>query len=203
MPLSTNRFIVDSTPSLVLAASDVNRVAIFSLDVGQVFIGTTNAVTVESGFPLSGRPLPTVFPIPLGTELWAVAQVQDVSPVTLFVSVADGPLTNAELRALPVQIQTARTPLVPLAPVTAVVGTVSALLVPANPNRKGLVISIVTANRFVSFGFDGYPAVLNSGITLNNVITSIWSMSESTFTTAAVNAISGNNGTVVSVQEFV
>ncbi len=202
MPLVTNRYLVTAAPTLIATSDPVNRVALFALDTGQVFIGPTNAVNPMTGFPLSGRPLPTVFPVPLGTELWAMAVVQDVSPVALFVTLGDGPLTNTELRATPVPIQTARTPLIPLTPFNVSVDTVSELLVPANANRKGLVISVVTANRFVSLGF-GTPAVLHQGITLNNVIESIWTMSEMTFTTAAVNAISGNNATIVAVQEFV
>ncbi len=202
MPLATNRFLIIAAPTRIVPAdSDNNRVVLFSIDTGQIYIGPTSAVSPDIGFPVSGRPLPTVFPVPKGTELWATAVVQDISPVVVFVTVGDGPLTNVELRAVPVQIQTARTPLIPLAPTNVLVGTESLLLVPANVNRKGLVISVVTANRVVSLGF-GTTAVLHQGITMNNVIESIWTMTETTFTTAAVNAISGNNATVVAVQEF-
>lgn len=86
----------------------------------------------------------------------------------------------------------------PQSPTSALVGTSSVSVISANPNRKGLVI-INTSNKIISLGL-GFPAVLNSGITLLSGGT--WVMDEFTLTTAQIFAISSSSGSNISIQEF-
>jgi hypothetical protein len=104
MSLITNRFLVTATPQLVVPAFENSQTAVFTLPFGSVFLGPTNTVTSMTGFPVNGSPQPVTLPIPPNTELWAMAVVQDISPVTLFVTVSEGPLLNSELRAAPVEV---------------------------------------------------------------------------------------------------
>jgi|SRR3972149_8035803 len=88
--------------------------------------------------------------------------------------------------------------LIPLAPTFATVGVVSGLAVPANLNRRGLILTNTSANT-ISFGL-GFPAVLSSGIVLPPL--SVWVMDAFNFTTAAVNAIATVAASNLAIQEF-
>jgi hypothetical protein len=90
-------------------------------------------------------------------------------------------------------------PLTPSAPTAAVVGTISILIVPANPSRTGLVLTNTSAN-FMSFGL-GVPALFAEGITLNP-FGSLWEMDATTFTTDDIYAIASADGSDVAIQEF-
>ena len=92
-----------------------------------------------------------------------------------------------------------KTSLTPAAPAQATVGASSGLLLASNSSRTGLFVFNGSANT-VSFAFGSNAAVLNSGITLYPG--GVWYMDEYTFTTAAVNAIAGAAGSLVSIQEF-
>lgn len=84
------------------------------------------------------------------------------------------------------------------APTSASVGTSSAQAVASNSNRKGLILTNVSANT-ISLGI-GQTAVLNDGITL--VPWGVWVMDEYTFTTAAINAIAAAASSDLAIQEL-
>lgn len=97
-------------------------------------------------------------------------------------------------------VTTSKIELTPAAPTFYGVTNVSGVAVPANANRKGLVL-VNTSTATISLSFGANPAVLNSGITLNpNGGT--WVMDEYTFTTQAVNAISNAATRNLAIQEF-
>lgn len=85
------------------------------------------------------------------------------------------------------------------APTQATVGTSSATAVPANPNRKGLVLINTSANT-ISLGFDGNAAVLNSGITLG--ASWVYEMDPYLGSTGAVTAIASVGGSNLAIQEY-
>ena len=86
----------------------------------------------------------------------------------------------------------------PSAPATATATTSSAIAVPANADRKGLIIiNLGTAN--VSFGC-GTTAVTNSGITLTPSGT--WVMDSYTYTPLDIYAVSSTS-CILSIQEYV
>ena len=87
---------------------------------------------------------------------------------------------------------------VPAAPTSASVTNTSSLVIAANASREGLVVmNLGTVN--VSFGC-GYPAVVNSGITITP--NGVWVMDAFTFTTGAINAICSSTATLA-IQEYV
>ena len=86
----------------------------------------------------------------------------------------------------------------PIAPATATASTVSSTVVSANANRKGLIITNLGSVN-VSFGC-GFPAALNSGITLNP--NGVWVMDQYTFSTVAINAIVGTGVATLAIQEY-
>lgn len=80
-------------------------------------------------------------------------------------------------------------------PTNATVGTSSVLIVPANPNRKGLVLTNLS-NFNVFLGFDT-DALLNKGGVLG-----IFNMSERNATTGAIYAIAESAGCIIAIQEW-
>ncbi|KKM22190.1 hypothetical protein LCGC14_1627870 [marine sediment metagenome] len=93
----------------------------------------------------------------------------------------------------------ALSPLTGLAPGAAVVGIVSAEVVPANAARKGLVLLNLSKKR-ISFGLDGAPAVADSGITLLG--NGVWTMDKGNFTAGAITAIGEAVALDLGIQEF-
>ena len=90
----------------------------------------------------------------------------------------------------------------PKPPASAIVGTTSMEIVPANSRRLGLVITVTTLGRAVSLSLNGEtdPAVLYSGITLFERGTYV--MDEFLFSYHAVCAIASAPGTNIAIQEF-
>ena len=111
-----------------------------------------------------------------------------------------GPLTDAQLRATALPISEAPVPLTASGPGSASVGVASAEAVPANGNRKGLVVTNLSDNT-ISLGF-GAAAVLNAGITLLAQGGS-WTMTRETYTTQQVRAIASGAASTLAFQEFV
>jgi hypothetical protein len=91
-----------------------------------------------------------------------------------------------------------RTPQTPAAPTQASVGTSSALVVAANANRTGLVLTNLS-NKTISLGLAA-TAVLSSGIVLAPGTT--WIMDAFTFVTGAINAISTGAASILAIQEL-
>jgi hypothetical protein len=89
--------------------------------------------------------------------------------------------------------------LMPSAPVAVAVGVASTAVLPDNYERKGLVLINTSAN-IISLAFV-YPAVLNSGITLN-AAGGTYVMDEFTFSTGAVFAIAAAGASNLAVQEY-
>jgi len=200
MPVITNHFNINAIPQKIVNMDPESRtVAFFIGSSGQIFIGPSNAVTPLVGFPIQTSTSIISLPIPPDSELWAVAAVQAISPVNVFVTISSGFLTDNELRATPLSISKAIVPLTPEVPTSATVSTTSIQVVPANVNRTGLVL-INTSNGTISIGIDSNAAVINKGITLN--ANAIWEMDEWTFTTLAINAIASGSNKVLAIQEF-
>ncbi len=88
--------------------------------------------------------------------------------------------------------------LVEVAPTSVSVGVASGQVMAANPDRKGLVLINLSANR-ISFGL-GVTAELDKGITLTQNGT--WVMDEYTFTTGVIHAIASGASSTLTVQEF-
>jgi hypothetical protein len=112
--------------------------------------------------------------------------------------VGGGGLTDAELRATPVDVQLVGGALTASSPTAATVGASSAQAVASNANRAGLVLVNTSVNR-ISIAF-GATAVLDSGITLYPQGT--YCMGPLDFTTAAVNAIASAASSNLAIQEF-
>lgn len=83
-------------------------------------------------------------------------------------------------------------------PTFETVDIASAIIVPANPKRKSLIL-INTSPNTISFGVDA-PAELNSGITLYP--NGVWIMDEETFTNKDVHAIASSAGSNLTIQEL-
>lgn len=125
----------------------------------------------------------------------------------LAVLPVSGPLTDVQLRATPVPVSgslalsgtvSTKTALTASAPVMATVGVVSAQIVAANANRKGLILVNISANT-ISLGF-GSAAVLNSGVTLLSGYA--YNMAEYDFHVGAVNAIASAASSDLPIQEY-
>lgn len=87
--------------------------------------------------------------------------------------------------------------IVPASPATATAGSSSAIVVAANSNRTGLVITnLGTVNVF--FG-QGAAAVLNSGLAL--VPNGTWVMDRYTFYNGAIQAVCASTSTLA-IQEY-
>lgn len=99
-----------------------------------------------------------------------------------------------------VQPVSTKTPLTPLTPGTATVGTSSSTVISNNPSRKGLTIINLSQN-VVSLGLGSNAAVLNSGDTLTQY-GSTYNAEEYDYFTGAVQAIASAGGSVISYQEF-
>lgn len=82
-------------------------------------------------------------------------------------------------------------------PETAAVTNVDSVVIAANANRKGLVVTNIGGTD-VFFAIDA-PAVMNSGITL--VPNGTWVMDANTFSTKAIHAICAG-GSTIAVQEY-
>ena len=91
-----------------------------------------------------------------------------------------------------------RTPQTPAAPTSTSVGVTSALIVAANANRTGLVLTNLS-NKTISLGLAA-TAVLSSGIVLAPGAT--WIMDAFTFVTGAINAISTGAASTLAIQEL-
>ncbi|KKM92956.1 hypothetical protein LCGC14_1213200 [marine sediment metagenome] len=91
------------------------------------------------------------------------------------------------------------TALLGLAPASASVGVASAEVVAANADRTGLVLLNLSKSS-ISFGLEGAPAVLNSGITL--LTGGAWTMDKGNFTLGAITAISDKAVQELAIQEF-
>lgn len=94
-----------------------------------------------------------------------------------------------------------KVPLTASAPTAASVGTSSGVVIAANANRKGLILTNTSSLATVSFHLANGTAVLNSGITLYPHDS--WVMDEYTFTTAAINGIASVASTNVAIQELI
>ena len=92
-----------------------------------------------------------------------------------------------------------REPLTPLAPDADSVGVASAVVVAANADRRGLVLTNLSDTEFISFGL-GVAAVLYSGITLGP--RGVWVMDRDTFTLGDIEAIASLAATALAIQEF-
>lgn len=92
-----------------------------------------------------------------------------------------------------------KTALTGSSPTAATVGVASAEAVPANANRKGLILTN-TSDNTISLAFAA-AAVLNSGITLYPGGT--FNMNEYCFTTAQIRAIASAASSNLAIQEFV
>ncbi len=91
-------------------------------------------------------------------------------------------------------------PLVGSPPASAIVGQTSAgLVMPANANRKGLILMNISKKK-MSFGLEGSSAVLDSGITLLGG--GAWTMDRGSFTVGAITAIGEKDGLELAIQEF-
>ena len=90
-------------------------------------------------------------------------------------------------------------PLLGLAPAAAVVALISAEVVAANSARKGLVLLNLSKKK-ISFGLEGAPAVLDSGITLLG--NGVWTMDKGNFTVGAITAIGEAVALDLGIQEF-
>lgn len=91
-----------------------------------------------------------------------------------------------------------KTPITPASPAVVSVGVATTVVVAANTNRKGLVLTNTSVNK-ISLAF-GVSAVSNSGIVLYPGGT--YEMDEYMFTTSAVNAIATVAASALSVQEY-
>ena len=84
-------------------------------------------------------------------------------------------------------------------PTNASVGTTPAVVVSANPRRKGLVISnISTGSVWIGVG---NTSTLNAGIFLK-ADSGTWSMDDYMFTTDAISAVAHAAASIISIQEF-
>jgi hypothetical protein len=96
-------------------------------------------------------------------------------------------------------VKTKQDTLLPDSPNTFTVDITSVQILPANPNRRGLIITNISDNEvFLSFGS---PAILNAGIALL-FKGSTFNMSAFEFTTANVRAITTISSNIT-IQEFV
>ena len=151
--------------------------------------GKTGPVTHDNPIPV------TVKDLSLATE----AYVWDTNTLAWVKSTGGtGPGTNVAITNLPaVQTVVQTMQGAALAPATASVNGASNQVVAANAGRKGLVV-INVGSSSVFFGC-GYPAALNSGITLT--ANGVWVMDAYTFTAAAIYAICSGTSTL-SIQEY-
>lgn len=85
------------------------------------------------------------------------------------------------------------------APANALATTTSAVVLAANPNRRGLVISNASTGT-VWIGINN-TATLNAGIMLAASV-GTWSMDDYTYTNQAITAIAHAAGSIISIQEF-
>ena len=92
-----------------------------------------------------------------------------------------------------------RNVLTPEAPATAMVGTTSNLVVPANNDRVGLILVNLSDKNNIYLGLN-HPAVLNSGVTLLPFIA--WRLDDFTFFVDDIYAISDVDSISMSIQEF-
>lgn len=97
-------------------------------------------------------------------------------------------------------------------PINVSVGASTALILPENPRRTGLVLTNCHATQRVSFylvipgaqllpGWTTPTAIIDSGITLF-ASGGVWEMDAETFTTGAIYAIASGASTLVAIQEF-
>ncbi len=84
-------------------------------------------------------------------------------------------------------------------PTFKTIGTGSAVLVPQNVLRTGLVVTLTTAH-VVSLSFGSDPAVLYSGITLFE--RGVYVMDRFIFSHFQINAIANSSGANLAIQEF-
>ena len=85
-----------------------------------------------------------------------------------------------------------------LAPTTASVGVASAAAVAQNKNRRGLILTNLSAN-VITLGI-GQAAVLNSGIAL--IANAQWIMEGFSFSQDTINAIATGAASNLAIQEF-
>jgi hypothetical protein len=136
----------------------------------------------------------------LGQKLMAastpvvLASDQSAIPVT-------GPLTNAELRASPVDTTVVKTDLGAAAPTAAAVGVASGVILAANAARRGGTLrNLSTSGQRVSLAFDGAAAVLDNGVTL--FPQDAFSLEAFDFTNGAIAAIASAAAASVAIQEW-
>ena len=90
-------------------------------------------------------------------------------------------------------------PLTGTAPSSVVVGIISAIGIPANALRKGLVLLNLSKKR-ISFGLEGAPAVLGDGITLLGG--GVWTMDKATLSVGEITTIGEAAALDLGIQEF-
>lgn len=86
------------------------------------------------------------------------------------------------------------------APTFATVGVASAQILAANASRKGLLL-VNTSSNFISFGFEGNAAVLNSGLTITPY--GVLEMTPAMVSLGAIEAIASGASSNLGIQEFV
>jgi|GEM_PF-3106499 len=118
--------------------------------------------------------------------------------VDIFTVAVSGTVDVSDRAARLVGIVSTKTALTASAPTASSVGVVSAQVLAANANRKGLHLTN-TSIANISLGF-GSSAVLNSGITLTP--NGVFWMDEDSFNTAAVNAIASVAASNLAIQEY-
>ncbi len=97
-------------------------------------------------------------------------------------------------------VSVTKTTLTGASPATATATTTSSIIISANANRKGLIITNLTNTRvYLSFGTNA--AIVNRGIMLAN--SGSFVMDEYSFSTEAIRAIVSVGTTTLSIQEFV
>jgi hypothetical protein len=189
--LASDQSAIPVTGTFFQATQPVS-VAALPLPAGAATEATLSAMSAKLPAALVGGRLDTN----IGAWLGSVAPTvgQKVMAFSLPVVLAsDQPAVAVSLGTHP--------DLVAAAPTAAAVGVASGAVIAANANRKGLVLTVTTPGRRVSFGLDGAPAVLDSGITLYGP-GGVWKMDKETFTTGEVRGISDVAATNVAIEEF-
>jgi hypothetical protein len=86
------------------------------------------------------------------------------------------------------------------APINAIVGTSSSQIVPANPMRKGIIITNTSDTNKICLAFGSNAAEVEKGVCLYPH--GVLSFDQYLYTQESINAISSALGIVVTIQEF-
>jgi hypothetical protein len=171
------------------------KTQVVQLDVGGAAANAESLVSSSNPLPVSAAslPLPTGAATAAGvaavvTALGTPAQAGGA------VSVSNFPVTQPVSGTVAVKTAAAGN-----APASVSVGVASGAAVAANASRKGLTL-VNTSAAVISLGFDGAPAVLNSGVTL--VPYGSFTMDSNDFSVGAVTAIASAAASNMAVQEW-